>query len=102
PPVPESITKFVYSPDINPTSAAFDTQAVAPELPADGKKLPAKTMADLITATLRDEMKRDERVVIFGEDVADASREEYLKSKMVKGKGGVFKLTFGLQNEFGN
>ncbi len=75
---------------------------MAPETPADGKKIPAKTMADLITATLRDEMKRDERIVIFGEDVADCSREEYFKRKLVKGKGGVFKLTFGLQNEFGN
>ncbi len=102
PPAPESITKFVYSPDLDPSSAAFDTQPIVAEVPADGKKLPAKTMADLITATLRDEMKRDERIVIFGEDVADCSREEYLKRKLVKGKGGVFKLTFGLQNEFGN
>jgi 2-oxoisovalerate dehydrogenase E1 component len=102
PPAPESIMKYVYSPAIDPTSAAFDTQPVAEAAPsADGKKLPAKTMADLITATLRDEMKRDERMVIFGEDVADCSREEYLKRKLVKGKGGVFKLTFGLQNEFG-
>jgi 2-oxoisovalerate dehydrogenase E1 component len=59
-------------------------------------------MADSINATLRDEMRRDERVVIFGEDVADASREEYLKQKLVKGKGGVFKLTSGLQMEFGS
>ncbi len=101
PPAPESIMKYVYSPDIDPASSAFDTQPVFPEAPADGKKVPAKTMADLINATLRDEMKRDERIVMFGEDVADCSREEYLKRKLVKGKGGVFKLTFGLQNEFG-
>jgi 2-oxoisovalerate dehydrogenase E1 component len=103
PPAPESITQFVYSPDIDPTSSLFDTQPVAQEAPAaDAKKPTTKTMADLINATLRDEMKRDERIVIFGEDVADCSREEYLKHKLVKGKGGVFKLTFGLQCEFGN
>jgi len=102
PPAPESITKYVYSPDIDPESSAFDTQPLVAEAPADGKKIPAKTMADLITGTLRDEMKRDERIVIFGEDVGDCSREEYLKRKLVKGKGGVFKLTFGLQNEFGS
>jgi 2-oxoisovalerate dehydrogenase E1 component len=102
PAAPETITQYVYSPDIDPTSSAFDTQPAAQEAPpADAKKPAAKTMADLITATLRDEMKRDERIVIFGEDVADCSREEYLKHKLVKGKGGVFKLTFGLQCEFG-
>ncbi len=100
PPAPESITKYVYSPDIDPTSSAFETQPVV-DASSDAKKPAAKTMADLITATLRDEMKRDERIVIFGEDVADCSREEYLKRKLVKGKGGVFKLTFGLQCEFG-
>jgi 2-oxoisovalerate dehydrogenase E1 component len=102
PAAPESITKYVYSPDIDPASSAFDTQPEAEAIPADGKKPAAKTMADLINATLRDEMKRDERIVIFGEDVADCSREEYLKRKLVKGKGGVFKLTFGLQCEYGN
>jgi 2-oxoisovalerate dehydrogenase E1 component len=99
---PESVTKFVYSPDIDPTSSAFDTQPANGEAAPDGKKPATKTMADLINATLRDEMKRDERIVIFGEDVADASREEYLNRKLVKGKGGVFKLTFGLQSEFGS
>jgi 2-oxoisovalerate dehydrogenase E1 component len=107
PALPESIHKYVYSPDIDPTSPAFDTHPVAsaPALAGDGKRPAAsqpKTMADLINATLRDEMRRDERIVIFGEDVADASREEYVKQKMVKGKGGVFKLTAGLQLEFGS
>jgi 2-oxoisovalerate dehydrogenase E1 component len=101
PPAPESIKRYLYSPDVDPTSSVFSTQPAEAPATADGKKPAGKTMADLINATLRDEMKRDERVLIFGEDVADCSREEYLKRKLVKGKGGVFKLTFGLQNEFG-
>jgi len=101
PPPPESVMNFVYSPDIDVTSSTFDTPPATESSP-DGKKATAKTMADLINTTLRDEMKRDDRIVIFGEDVADCSREEYLRQKLVKGKGGVFKLTFGLQNEFGN
>jgi 2-oxoisovalerate dehydrogenase E1 component len=107
-PQPESVKQYLYSPDVDPTSSGFDTQATAagpetrPAEQAQEKKPAAKTMADLINATLRDEMKRDERVVIFGEDVADCSREEYLRQKMVKGKGGVFKLTAGLQCDFGS
>jgi len=109
PPDPESVMKYVYSPDLDPSSTAFDTQAavstgeaVRASSDAGDKKPAAKTMADLINATLHDEMKRDERIVVFGEDVADCSREEYLRQKMVKGKGGVFKLTSGLQCEFGS
>jgi len=105
PPAPETVMQYVYSPVLDPTSAAFDTQpaiAKAETVATDGKKPAAKTMADLINATLRDEMKRDERILIFGEDVADCSREQYLQQKMVKGKGGVFKLTSGLQVEFGS
>jgi len=106
PPQPETIYHYVYSPDLDPRSALFDTHPAfaAPEANAEGKKPAAsqpKTMADLINATLRDEMRRDQRILIFGEDVADASREEYVKQKLVKGKGGVFKLTAGLQMEFG-
>jgi 2-oxoisovalerate dehydrogenase E1 component len=102
-PQPETIYNFLYSPDLDPASAAFETQpvAAAQDKTAPNKTPPNKTMADLINATLRDEMRRDERVVIFGEDVADASREDYVKLKLVKGKGGVFKLTSGLQMEFG-
>src|SRR5947208_1398016 len=111
PPQPDTIKRYVYSPDLDPTSSSFDTQPVfAPaEASGDGKKSATsqphsqpKTMADLINATLRDEMRRDERIVIFGEDVADCSREEYLKQKMIKGKGGVFKLTAGLQCDCGS
>jgi len=106
-PQPETVKQYLYSPDLDPTSSAFDTQpipgeGVRPTQEASEKKPATKTMADLINATLRDEMKRDERVVVFGEDVADCSREEYLKQKMVKGKGGVFKLTSGLQCYFGS
>ncbi|MBZ5646165.1 MAG: dehydrogenase E1 component subunit alpha/beta [Acidobacteriia bacterium] len=92
-PALDSYKKFVYSPDLDPTSANFNFEAMS-----EGGD---KTMADLINVCLRDEMRRDPRIVIFGEDVADCSREEYLKKKLVKGKGGVFKLTAGLQKEFG-
>jgi 2-oxoisovalerate dehydrogenase E1 component len=102
PPTPDTIMRFIYSPDLDPTSSALQMEPASAALAADGKKVAPKTMADLINATLRDEMRRDERIVIFGEDVADASREQYLNEKLIKGKGGVFKLTFGLQNDFGS
>ncbi len=118
PPAKDSINTHVYSADLDPASSAFDTQPQAggdsPTLEwqatysgtAADKPVPAKaaekTMADLINACLRDEMRRDPRLVVFGEDVADCSREQYLKQKAVKGKGGVFKLTANLQNEFGS
>jgi 2-oxoisovalerate dehydrogenase E1 component len=102
PPTPDTIMRFIYSPDLDPTSSALQTEPASAALAADGKKVAPKTMADLINATLRDEMRRDERIVIFGEDVADASREQYLEEKLIKGKGGVFKLTYGLQNDFGS
>ncbi len=100
----DSIYQWVYSPDLDPRSSEFDKQPQAAHTGTDEvskKHAIPKTMADLITHTLRDEMKHDERILIFGEDVADCSREEYLEKKLVKGKGGVFKLTSGLQMEFG-
>ncbi|MGB6677797.1 MAG: dehydrogenase E1 component subunit alpha/beta [Terriglobales bacterium] len=102
PPTPDTIMRYIYSPDLDPTSSALQTEPDSVALAADGKKVAPKTMADLINATLRDEMRRDERIVIFGEDVADASREQYLNEKLIKGKGGVFKLTYGLQHDFGS
>src|SRR5271165_1121311 len=100
-PKPNTYLQYLYSPNLDPTSPAFQTEPIRPPLP--GKPGGGeKTMADLINACLKDEMKRDQRIVIFGEDVADCSREEYLRSKQVKGKGGVFKLTSGLQAAYGS
>ena len=94
-PAPETALRNVFSPDVDPTDRQlFDTE--------DGAELSgnAGTMVDLINRCMHEEMARDERIVIFGEDVADCSREQYLEQ--VKGKGGVFKVTANLQREFGS
>jgi len=94
PPTPESALQFVYSPDVDPTSEQFDTED-DPHFTGE-----PTTMVDLLNACMKDEMTRDPRIVVFGEDVADVSRDQYLKE--VKGKGGVFKVTWGLQRQFGS
>ena len=95
-PAVASILKHVYSEDFDPTREELESDA---DVDDSGKVVADKTMADLITVCLRDEMRRDPRIIVYGEDVADASRVEALGE--VKGKGGVFKLTAGLQTEFG-
>ncbi len=88
PPAPESALVNLYSPKAPP--AATEPHFIGePE-----------TMVDAINRTLAEEMRRDPNVLVFGEDVADCSREVNLAE--VKGKGGVFKATAGLQREFGS
>jgi 2-oxoisovalerate dehydrogenase E1 component len=92
PPSPGSSLLYLYSDKIDPTSNAFDTEPQFEGGP--------RTMVDEINLTLAEEMRRNPRVIVFGEDVADCSREESLCE--VKGKGGVFKATAGLQLQFGS
>jgi 2-oxoisovalerate dehydrogenase E1 component len=92
-PKPETVLHHVYSMEVDPTSEQFDTED-DPRFTGD-----PTTMVDLLNACLKDEMARDPRIVVFGQDVADASRDASLPQ--VKGKGGVFKVTWGLQRAFG-
>ncbi|MFL5467984.1 MAG: thiamine pyrophosphate-dependent enzyme [Gemmatimonadaceae bacterium] len=92
-PGPETVYFGVYSPDVDPTSEQFDTED-DPQFSGE-----PTTMVDLLNACMKDEMRRDKKILVFGQDVADVSREEHLGK--VKGKGGVFKVTWGLQKEFG-
>src|ERR671933_3042420 len=92
-PAPSTVYFGVYSPEVDPTSEQFDTED-DPQFSGE-----PTTMVDLLNVCMRDEMRRDPKILVFGEDVADVSREQYLGK--VKGKGGVFKVTWGLQKEFG-
>jgi 2-oxoisovalerate dehydrogenase E1 component len=90
-PDPSSASRFVYSPDVDPSSSRFDSDPRTDATPG--------TMLASINQTLKDEMGRDARIVVFGQDVADASRRDALA--VVDGKGGVFGVTHGLQKLYG-
>jgi 2-oxoisovalerate dehydrogenase E1 component len=90
-PEPPEVLDYIYSAQVDPTTAAFETEPAF-----SGEE---QTFVDLVNACLRDEMARDPRIVVFGEDVADASRPEVLSE--CRGKGGVFKVTHGLQKRYG-
>src|ERR1039457_3859933 len=91
PPAADTALRHLYSETIDPTSDAFASEPQFHGAPM--------TMVDLINAAMREEMRRNPNILVFGEDIADCSREQYLAE--VKGKGGVFKVTGGLQREFG-
>ncbi len=92
-PAADEVFEYIYSADVDPTSDTFEHPPQFEQGATEG------TMVDLLNACLRDEMARDPRIVVFGQDVADASREAVLGE--CKGKGGVFKVTHGLQARFG-
>ena len=92
PPAPSTALRYLYSPDFDPCSPALEAEPAF-----DGEP---RTMVDEINLTLAEEMERNPNIVVFGEDVADCSREENLRE--VKGKGGVFTATHGLQTRFGS
>jgi 2-oxoisovalerate dehydrogenase E1 component len=92
PPAADSALRHLYAETNGPASEAFESEPRFRGAPM--------TMVDLLNATLREEMRRDPNILVFGEDVADCSREESLEE--VQGKGGVFKATAGLQTEFGS
>src|ERR1700734_4021880 len=92
PPAKGSALEYLYSDQIDPSSADFETE---PQFSGE-----SRTMVDEINLTLHEEMRRNSRIIVFGEDVADCSREANLSE--VKGKGGVFKTTAGLQIKFGS
>jgi len=94
-PDPSTAEKWLFSEEVDPTGPDFDTED-DPEYEDDREY----TVVDLLNVCMRDEMRRDPGIVVFGEDVADASREGALEH--VSGKGGVFKVTHGLQREFGD
>jgi 2-oxoisovalerate dehydrogenase E1 component len=66
--------------------------------PADGEGADPVALGEAIRRTLHEQMEADERIRVFGEDVADA-REAIMAD--VEGKGGVFGTTHGLQRSFG-
>ena len=92
PPPHGSALRFLYSEEVDPASDRFETE---PRFEGE-----PRTMVDEINLTLIEEMERNPHVLVFGEDVADCCREESLSE--VKGKGGVFKTTGGLQIRFGS
>jgi 2-oxoisovalerate dehydrogenase E1 component len=91
-PARDTATLYVFSPDVDPSSGRFEAEPVTEGRP--------DTMVAAINRTVKDEMTRNPAIVVFGQDVADVSREEHLGE--VAGKGGVFKATHGLQRAFGS
>ena len=88
-----------------PAPASVVDHVLAPPSVVDDPGEPTAPSDDLVTfgeairLTLHEQMALDERIRVFGEDVADADPHVIDE---VPGKGGVFGITFGLQRAFGD
>jgi 2-oxoisovalerate dehydrogenase E1 component len=89
-PDPMTVTHHVFGPP------PITEDPGEPVVAADAKVI---TFGETIRLTLHEQMGRDERIRVFGEDVADADPDVLDE---VPGKGGVFGITFGLQRAFGD
>ncbi len=79
----------LYS-EIDPTGSDFETKAAF-----SGKE--DVPLATAINMTLKSEIKKNPLMMVFGEDVADFTEIEKYDNPDLKGKGGVFKVTHGVQ-----
>jgi 2-oxoisovalerate dehydrogenase E1 component len=103
--VRQAAAEALAAPRPNPATVLQHVLGPPPvtELPADPPR-GAEDGSDLVAfgesihRTLREQMASDERIRVFGEDVADADPTALDE---VPGKGGVFGITVGLQREFG-
>jgi len=96
-PDPDTVTDHVVAlPSIPEPRAALVASATTEREVGGAPKLVG--MGETIRLTLFEQMAMDERIRVFGEDVADAGEDIIA---MVEGKGGVFGTTHGLQREFG-
>ena len=100
--VARAAKKALAAPRPDPASARSQVTALPsiaePDEPPPGGG-DVVTFGQAILRTLHEQMAADERIRVFGEDVADAP-DDLLD--VVEGKGGVFGTTFGLQRSFGS
>ncbi|MCU1485905.1 MAG: bfmBAB [Actinomycetia bacterium] len=92
--------RALAAPRPDPRSVADDVVVVVPLVETEpATEGPPINVVDAINRTLHDLLAGDERIRVFGEDVADAPADLLDR---VEGKGGVFGTTRGLQRRFGN